>query len=60
LENYCKINEYDIQTFLREGGKIKDLINPIKFNKLYKEITNELGDIDNIDKQKQIKKCVAQ
>ena len=35
LGELCKINQYDIQMYLRDGGKIKDLINPAKFNKLY-------------------------
>ena len=38
------MNEHDIQAFLDQGGMIKDLINPVKFNKLYKQISDEVSE----------------
>ena len=40
---------YDVDKYLRDGGKIKDLIDPITFNNLYKNTIKEIDAKNNID-----------
>lgn len=64
-----RFNDIDLEAYLKDGGKVKDLINPKKFEVIYREIQsylklsyglgNKKGNFkQEIDSQKRNKKII--